>query len=153
MEKSTVKADFQLMDNYISEFSLKVFNRINPNKNLEIDANIGFGIININEKDLIGQIELNYDIDIMDNEIKDDDKKVAKIQITMNALFQGTGKIDIKMFEQMLRINGATTLSHLCRAYINNATALSGMPTITMPLINFNEFFEDSDKTSDKTDE
>ena len=39
-------------------------------------------------------------------------------------------------------LDGATTLSHLCRAYINSSTALSGMPAITIPLIDFNEFFE-----------
>ena len=45
MEKSVVQADFQLMDNYISEFSLNVFNKIKPNINLGINANIGFRIV------------------------------------------------------------------------------------------------------------
>lgn len=144
MEKSTVQADFQLMDNYISDFSLNVFNKLNPDRNLGINANIGFRIVNINEEEMIGQIELKYDIDIIDNEIKEENNKVAKINITMNALFKGVGNIDVKKFEEMLRLNGATTLSHLCRAYINNTTALSGMPTITMPLINFHEFFKNA---------
>lgn len=144
MEKSTVQADFQLMDNYISNFSLNVFNKLNSDRNLGINANIGFRIVNIDKKEMIGQIELKYDIDVIDNEIKKENNKVAKINITMNALFKGLGNIDIKKFEEMLRLNGATTLSHLCRAYINNATALSGMPTITMPLINFHEFFKNA---------
>lgn len=144
MEKSTVQASFQLMDNYISDFSLKVFNKINSDRDLGINANIGFRIVNINEKELIGQIELKYDLDIVDNEIKEENNKVAKINMTMHALFKGTGDIDSEKFEEMLRLNGATTLSHLCRAYINNTTALSGMPTITMPLINFSEFFENA---------
>lgn len=144
MEKSAVQADFQLMDNYISEFSLKVFNKINNDKNLGINANIGFRIVDINEKKLIGQIELKYDIDITDNE-----DKVSKIIIVMNALFKGSENIDKEKFEQMLKMNGATTLSHLCRAYINSATALSGMPTVTMPLINFYEFFKQAKEESD----
>lgn len=144
MENSVVQADFQLIDNYISDFSLNVFNKLNSDKNLEINANIGFRIVNINEEEMIGQIELKYDIDVIDNEIEEDNNKVAKISITMNALFKGMGDIDVKKFEEMLRLNGATTLSHLCRAYINNATALSGMPTITMPLINFHEFFKNA---------
>lgn len=151
MGKSTVQADFQLMDNYISEFSLNVFNKLNKERNLGINANIGFRIVNINEKEMIGQIELKYDIDIVDNEIKEENKKVAKINITMNALFKGTGDIELKKFEEMLRLNGATTLSHLCRAYINNATALSGMPTITMPLINFHEFFKNAVEETEET--
>ena len=144
MEKSIVQAEFQLMDNYISEFSLNVFNKIENNKDLGINANIGFRIVNVNEKDLVGQIELKYDIDITDNE-----NKVAKIILIMNALFKGEGDIDKEKFEQMLKINGDTTLSHLCRAYINSATALSGMPAITMPLINFYQFFENAVEESD----
>lgn len=139
MEKSAVQADFQLMDNYISDFSLKVFNKIN-NKDLGINVNIAFRIVNINEKDLIGQVELKYDVDITD----ENNTNVAKILIVMNALFQGTGNIEKENFEQMLKINGATTLSHLCRAYINSVTAQSGMPVITMPLINFHEFFKNA---------
>lgn len=137
MEKSTIQAKFQLMDNYISEFSLNVYNKIEKEKNLDINANVGFRIVNINKEELIGQVELRYDINILDKE-----EIVAKIIIVMNALFKGEEDIDNKTFEQMLKINGATTLSHLCRAYITTATALSGMPTITMPLINFNEFFK-----------
>ncbi len=141
MEHSTVPADFQLMDNYISEFSLNVFNKITLDRDLTMDMNIGFAIIDINEKDLIGQIELKYDIDVMDNALKEDNE-VAKINMTMNALFNGSANVSIDKFEEMLKLNGATTLSHLCRAYINSATALSGMPPITIPLINFHEFFK-----------
>ncbi len=144
MEKSIVQADFQLMDNYISEFSLNVLKKINNDKDLEINANIGFRIVNVDEKELIGQIELNYDIDITDN----NEEKVSKIVIVMNGLFKGSGDIDREKFEQMLKINGATTLSHLSRAYINSATALSGMPPITMPLINFYEFFKNAKEES-----
>lgn len=145
MEKSEVQANFQLLDHYISEFTLNVFERIATDKKLEIDANIGFQIVNLNKEDLIGQIELGYEIDILDNE-----RKVGKITIVMNALFTAEGDIKKEEFERMLQINGATTLSHLSRAYINSATALSGMPTITMPLINFYEFFDNAVKEENK---
>lgn len=137
MEESTIQAKFQLMDNYISEFSLNVNNKIVQNQDLDVNFNVGFRIVNIDKKELVGQVELRYDMDI----IKDGDN-VAKIILAMNALFKGDEGIDEKTFEQMLKINGATTLSHLCRAYISSATALSGMPTITIPLIDFNEFFQ-----------
>ena len=144
MEKSIVQADFQLMDNYISEFSLNVFKKINNDKDSGINANIGFRIVNLDEKELVGQIELKYDIDITDN----NGENVSRITIIMNGLFKGIGDIDKKDFEQLLKINGATTLSHLCRAYISSATALSGMPPINMPLINFYEFFKNAKKES-----
>lgn len=148
MGKSMVQADLQLIDNYISEFSLNVYNKIDNKKDLDINANIGFRIVNIDEKELIGQIELKYIIDIIDN-----GEKVAKIIMVMNALFEGNENINKEKFEQMLKINGATTLSHLCRAYINSATSLSGMPTITMPLINFCEFFKNAKETTDISSE
>lgn len=141
MDKSTVQAQFQMLDNYISKFSLDVFKKINPSEEFEINANIGFRIINIEKKETenFGQIELTYNIDITSKKIN-----IAKISIIINGLFNGDISIDIKDFEQMLKINGATTLSHLSRAYINSTTSLSGMPTITMPLINFNEFFKNA---------
>lgn len=139
MGKSVVETELQLIDNYISEFSLTVFNKIQNNSDLEIEANVGFRIININEKDMIGQIELKYDVDIVDEV-----KNVGKIILIMNALFKGKESLKKEQFEEKLKIDGATIVSHLCRAYINSATALSGMPTINMPLINFNQFFEEA---------
>ena len=138
MEKSIIQEDFQLIDNYVSEFSLNAFKKIN-NNDLGININIGFRIVNVDKEKMIGEIELKYDIDITDN-----DEKVSKIIIVMNALFKGSEKIDKEKFEKMLKINGATTLSHLCRAYVSTATSLSNMPIITIPLIDFNEFFKNA---------
>ena len=56
---------------------------------------------------------------------------------------------DIKAFEQMLKINGATTLSHLIRAYIYTITGLSGTSQISTPMINFVEFFKNAEKNTE----
>ena len=144
MDKSIIQADFQLLDNYISEFSLKVFEKIKPDTDLGINANIGFGISNINEKEMIGQIELRYDVDITDNS---NNNNLGKIVLVMNALFKGSENLEKNIFEEMLKFNGATTLSHLCRSYIHSATSQSGMPPVIMPLINFYEFFEKAVQT------
>lgn len=137
MEKSINQANFQLIDNYISDFSLKVSRKIKNDSELTINGSIGFGIININEDDMIGQIEFRQILTIQDG-----NEEVANISISMNALFKGSNKLKINEFEEMLKINGTTTLSHLCRAYILSATAQSGMQPITTPLINFQDFFE-----------
>lgn len=147
MEKSAVEANLQLIDNYISEFSLNVYEKINKDRDLDVNGNIGFRIVNISD-DLIGQIELKYDIDISDT--KNKDKKLAKIILNMNGLFKESENIDKKEYENMLKINGAVTLSHLSRAYINTATALSGMPTITLPLINFHELFKNAEQKNEE---
>lgn len=141
MEQSMKVADFQLLDNYISEFNLKISNKIPPTEEVETDGRIGFGIVSINEKEMIGQVELSYEIDV-----KQKNSEVGKINIVMNALFQGSPKMKLELFEEMLKINGATTLSHLCRAYILSVTAQSGMPPIILPLMNFEAFFENAEK-------
>ena len=98
---------------------------------------MGFGIIHITKKDsLIGEIELANEIELVI-----DKKVVGKIHIVMGALFEGSLDIE-KDFEKMLKLNGATTLSNIMRAYVISNTSLSGMPTIIIPLINFVEFFK-----------
>ena len=60
----------------------------------------------------------------------------------MQALFSGNKEIEKEKFEEMLKYNGASTLSQIIRAYIITNTSLSGMPTINLPMINFVEFFK-----------
>ena len=141
MEKSITLAEFQLIDNYISEFSLNVMKKVTIDDDLVTNGNVGYSIINIDNKNMTGQVELSYDISMM---IKDE--KIGDIRLVMNALFKASNNISEEKFEEMLKINGATTLSHLCRAYINSVTAQSGMPPILIPLINFIEFFKNAEK-------
>ncbi len=64
----------------------------------------------------------------------------------MIGLFIGTKAKDYDKhkFEEMLKINGATTLSHLIRAYVYTTTGLSGMPQISTPMMNFVKFFKEA---------
>lgn len=137
-----VNAKFQLLDNYIKKYVLNVEKRIPENSDIDINGQIGFSVINISEEDneFIGEIELDNTIDLIENDVIQ-----GRIEIQMGALFSAEKEIGKEKFEEMLKINGATTLSHLTRAYITANTALSSMPTIMMPLINFMEFFEQKD--------
>lgn len=132
-----IKAKFQLLDNYVKEYSIELKRKIQNTEEIEINGKIGFGILNVTKKEnLIGEIELTNEIDLIINE-----DTVGKINIVMGALFEGTLEIE-EQFEEMLKLNGATTLSNLMRAYVASNTALSGMPTIILPLINFVDFFK-----------
>lgn len=132
-----IKAKFQLLDNYIKKYSMEVNRKIQSNEEIEIDGQIGFGIVNITKTDeLIGEIELTNEI-----VLKSNGEEIGTINVVMGALFQGDLEIE-KDFEKMLKLNGATTLSHLMRAYVASNTALSGMPTIMVPMVNFVEFFD-----------
>lgn len=138
-----INAKFQLVDNYVKKYVLSVEKRIPENSEIDINGQIGFSIINITEEEneYIGEIELTNTIDLIENE-----KIQGKIEIQMGALFSAEKEIGKEEFEQMLKLNGAITLSHLTRAYIASNTALSSMPKIMMPLINFMEFFEKKEK-------
>lgn len=139
-----IKAKFQLLDSYVKSYSMEVKRKIQYNEDVEVNGQIGFGVVKITKKEnLVGEIELANEIDLIVKE-----EKVGKIHIVMGALFEGDLEIE-KDFEKMLKFNGATTLSHLMRTYIMANTALSEMPTITFPLINFIEFFNNNEKNND----
>ena len=137
-----IQAQFQMLDNYVKEYSLKTSGKITENMDTKINGQIGFGIVRITTKEdrLIGEIELSNTLEIISKE-----KSLAQIQIVMRGLFSGDAKLKKSDFEEMLKINGATTLSHLIRAYIHTNTAISGMPNIIVPMINFVQFFKQSE--------
>ena len=137
------QAQFQMLDNYVKEYSLKVDRKLTEEMDITMDGHVEFRIINISEKDdiLIGEIELSNNIDLVfENEI------VATIHIVMGGLFKYNNKAEKDKFENMLKINGAATLSHFIRTYIHSNSVLSGMPSIITPMINFVDFFKDENK-------
>lgn len=133
-----VQAQFQMLDSYIREYNIKINGKIAENMEMKITGQIEFGIVKITEKDslLIGEIELCNTLNIT---VKNETK--AQIKIAMRGLFQASKDIKKEEFEEMLKLNGATTLSQLIRAYIHTNTALSGIPSVITPMINFVEFF------------
>lgn len=143
MEKKNVQALFQLQDSYIKDFNIHTLKKIEQRDNLNIIGQLGFRIINIKEEknNYVGQIELINDLKISIKE-----EEYSNIHISMVGLFLGTktNDYDKNKFEEMLKLNGATTLSHLIRAYVYSVTGLSGMPQISTPMINFMEFFKNA---------
>lgn len=135
-----IKAKFQLLDSYVKTYSLNLSRKIQSNEDIEVNGKMGFGIVRISKQDtLLGEIELANEIELVANK-----NVVGKIHIVMGALFEGSLDIE-KDFEKMLKLNGATTLSNIMRAYIISNTSLSGMPTIIIPLINFVQFFKNNE--------
>ena len=143
MESKSVQALFQLQDSYIKDFNLHSIKKIDKSENINIVGQVGFRILNIREdkESFVGQIELINDLKVSIKE-----EECADIHISMCGLFLGikNKEYDRNKFEEMLKLNGATTLSHLIRAYVYTATGLSGMPQISTPMINFVEFFKNA---------
>lgn len=140
-----VQAQFQMLDSYVKEYSLKTKCKLTDNMDINMKGQIGFCIIEITEKEdrLIGEIELSNNLEVM---VEEECK--AEIKIVMRGLFQYTNTDEKEKFQEMLKINGATTLSHLIRAYIHTNTAISGMPSVITPMMNFVEFFRENGTTN-----
>ncbi|MCR5186900.1 MAG: hypothetical protein K6D97_07300 [Clostridia bacterium] len=143
------QAIFQLQDSYVNEYTLTILKKIESKEDIVVTGQLGFGIESISENDetYSGQIVLINDLSIS---IKDEE--YAKIHISMRGLFYGVKNSEnsLENFEKMLKINGATALSHLIRAYVYTNTGLSGIPQISTPMINFVKFFEDAEKDNKK---
>ena len=149
MENKNVQALFQLQDSYVKDFDIHIIKKIDKRENLNIAGQLGFRILNIREEkeSFIGEIELINDLKVS---LKEEEH--ANIHISMCGLFIGTKieEYDKNKFEQMLKLNGATTLSHLIRAYVYSVTGLSGMPQISTPMINFIDFFKNAKEISEQ---
>lgn len=152
MEQKNVQALFQLQDSYIKDFSINTIKKIEKREGLNIAGQLGFRIININEErdSFFGQIELINDIKVSFKE-----EEYVNIHISMIGLFSciKSQECDSKKFEEMLKLNGATALSHLIRAYVYSVTGLSGIPQITTPMVNFVEFFKNAKEIKNENKE
>lgn len=151
MENKNVQALFQLQDSYVKDFNIHIIKKIDKRDNLNIIGQMGFRILNIREdkESFVGQIEMINDLKVSIKE-----EEYADIHISMYGLFLGTKteECDKNKFEQMLKLNGATTLSHLIRAYVYSVTGLSGMPQISTPMINFVEFFKNAKEVTNQNE-
>lgn len=136
---SNIKAKIQLLDKYVKEYKMNLKGKIDAKSETEVDCSLGFGIVNIQEeeKNKIGQIQMIYDIQLLKEK-----EEIGTIYLDIQALFEAETGMSKKEFEEMLKYNGAATLSQIARAYIISNTSLSGMPTINLPMINFIEFFK-----------
>lgn len=140
MEKNQNK--IKMIDNFVRKYTLNLTNRMPSNEVAKYNANVGFSIKKIidNSSDYVGQIMLSNKLDIT-SEIT-----TGELYIEMEGLFSGSKSWGKDEFERKLKIEGATILNHYMRTYIHAVTALSNMPTINTPIIDFEEFFDNADK-------
>ena len=136
-----IKAQFQLLDNFVREYNIKLNGKINEGNEIEINCNLGFGMQDIREEENrnLGQVQLVYDITLIKEK-----EEIGKIKLLIEGLFEGNKELGKEKFEEMLKYNGASTLSQIARAYIISNTSLGGMPTINVPMINFMDFFKNA---------
>ncbi len=141
MQKKETK--IKMIDNFVRKYDLDLVNRMQTNDIAKYNANVGFSIKKIvdgENNDYVGQIMLTNKLDITS------ERTTGTIYIEMEGLFSGPKSWNKDEFERKLKIEGATILSHYMRTYIHAVTAISNMPIINTPIIDFEEFFNNEDK-------
>lgn len=141
MEK--IQTKIRMIDNFVKKYSLDLDNRMPANVTAKYNANIGFSIRKIVEgtnDDYVGQVMLSNKLDITSEKTK------GTLFIEMEGLFSGPKSWGREEFEKRLKVEGATILNHYIRTFIHATTALSNMPVIHTPIIDFEDFFKNVDK-------
>lgn len=141
MEK--IQTKIRMIDNFVKKYSLDLENRMPANVPAKYNANIGFSIRKIVEgsnNDYVGQVMLSNKLDITSEKTK------GTLFIEMEGLFSGPKSWGREEFERRLKVEGATILNHYIRTYIHATTALSNMPIVHTPIIDFEDFFKNVDK-------
>lgn len=142
MENDKLEAKLQYKGNYVKDFKINILNKNIPKKRkLELGMQVGISNF-ITDKNGCKNARIAM---INDIKVVSDKKELLDMHIEMIGMFTGSIGMDDNMLDHMLKFNGAPMLSQSIRAYITAITALSGIDSITLPLINFNEVFNESE--------
>lgn len=144
MNKKKIEAKIQYNGNYVKDFKINVLEKNIPEKKeLKIELKVGISkLISDNEGYKRANVSMIYNIYILSGE-----KRYIEIHMEIVGNFRGSEEMNEEELENMLKINGAPVLSQSARAYISAVTALSGIETITLPMINFFELFNQEQET------
>lgn len=137
--KKTILAKIQLVHSYVTNFSISINDKIENEHQVELEGQVEFKILDITciEDKCCAVIELGNSI-----ELKNIGKTIGNIDITMRGFFEGYNCNSKEEFEEMLKLNGATTLSHLIRSYIYTVTGLSGITNIVTPMVDYTKLLD-----------
>ena len=126
----------QLIKNYVNKYEFNIENEIKDSQKLALTGTLTFKQLEYNNsgENIITGIELQNEILICN---KKDDKQLGKINISMVGIFGFDEKITKKDVEKVLLTEGVENLYKQMRTYINVNTTLSGMPSITLPILKF----------------
>ena len=144
MEDNKVKANFQFLDSYIRNSNIEIYVREDRNSKLEMNIEVNISEIKKNDenKELSAELRLRNLVEIFD---KENEQLLTKIDVEMAGVFSGKN-MNEEDFSKFMKYSGTPILSQAIRAYIMSISSLSGIRTIRLPLINYVEFFKNSDK-------
>jgi len=145
MDSKKITAEFQLVKNRVSNFSIESKDLDTKAKSVTMSYDIDYNIREIQEDEeaYVGLLEL-----IIKVRAKIKNSILFKVNLNMEGVFMGNSKkMPMNNFQDMLELNGIATLSHLSRSYIMSVSSLSGLnPPVQLPMINVHKLRELKEK-------
>ncbi len=147
---SNIVSPFQMKRNKVVSFSIEQ-NEISQEyeaTNVSLRADYKISDITKNASALSARVDLFITL----TGITDNEEKIFEINLDMMGLFDGESpQIEEHKFEDMLKINGISTLMQLSRAYITSTTALAGFANpINFPMVNVFELIKMKEEMNKK---
>ncbi len=132
-----MKINMQMIDKYVKEYNFIVNRKILPNENLKFEGKLDYRQMKPEEKEnnIVVGIELQSNISICD----ENKVELGKINLCMRGTFIFNKGITEDEMKKRLSINGAAVLYQEMRAFITANTALSSVPNVILPMVNFVE--------------
>lgn len=141
MEDNKIISDFQFIDSYIKNSNMEIHNKNLNNSKLELGVEVKFSNIKEDNSELLAELILKNIVKIKN---KDTEEILVEINVEMAGIFKGNN-IDKEKFMQFMKFSGTPIISQSIRSYIMNLSALGGIDTIRVPLINYVEFFKNNE--------
>lgn len=138
MKNEKIEANIQLIDSYIKESSIQIYKKNYTKSTLEMEIEVQISEIKKQDNELSAELRLSNHITIND---KENNEKVVEINVKMAGIFTGNN-LNENEFQEFIKYSGTPVLSQSIRAYVMSVSALSGVETIRLPMINFVEFFK-----------
>ena len=130
-----ILADFQFVANRISQFSLDTKDIESKGAKAQVSVDFDYDILQLEEEEERYFSIIEFTVQV---KAKVKNAVIFRINLKIQGIFIGNPqKLTLERFKEMLELNGVSTLSQLCRAYILSVSALSGInPPIKLPMIN-----------------
>lgn len=140
MNEDKIKSNFQFVDNYVRSSKMKVFNRNIKDSILELGIEVKISDVKREKNMLSAELRLKNLVKICD---KDSKRMLIEIEIEMAGIFKGEN-MEEKKFIEFIKYSGTPIISQAIRSYVMNISAIGGIDTIRLPLINFVEFYKNN---------
>lgn len=126
----------KMIDRYVKDYNFNIKRKIMPSENIKYDGKLDYKQMKPEkiENNIVVGIELQSYLTITD-----DKEEIGNINLCMRGTFVFDKGISDEEIKRRLSINGATVLYQEMRTYIIANTALSGIPNVILPMVNFTE--------------